>query len=263
MKVFSFRNIRIVILLLILAASAIYTKEQRINTMSWYKPIEVTIFPINGDGSIETDQYIEQLDLKYFQDIDTFFARNAKQYQLITSQPITTSLGSVIASHPPVPPSQNSSILNVMLWSLKLRYWAYQNTPDNKSNTDRIRLYVLYHQRQDNHALAHSLGLQKGLIGIINVFADPEQNKQNSIVMAHEILHTVGASDKYDSANQPIYPAGYAKPQQTPLYPQKYAELMAGRIAISSNQASIPKSLKQVIVGKATAKEINWITISP
>lgn len=264
MKVFSFKNLRIVILLLILAASAIYTKEQRLNTTSWYKPIEVSIFPINGDGDIETDSYIQQLNIKDFQDIDAFFARNAEQYQLITPQPINTSLGSTITSHPPVPPTKGSSILSVMLWSLKLRYWAYKNTPDNKSNTNRIRLYVLYHQAQENgHALAHSLGLQKGLIGIINAYATPKQNKQNVIVMAHEILHTVGASDKYDNNNQPIYPIGYAKPQQIPLHPQNLAELMAGRIAISTTQVEAPKSLKQVVVGEVTAREINWITINP
>ncbi|NQY25901.1 MAG: hypothetical protein HRT92_01835 [Piscirickettsiaceae bacterium] len=263
MKVFSFRNVRIIVLLLILAASAIYTKEQRINTTSWYKPIEVTIFPINGDNTIETDDYIQQLTIKNFQDIDSFFARNAEQYQLITSQPIITALGATIHSLPPSPPARNGSILNIMIWSLKLRYWAYKNTPDNKSNTDRIRLYVLYHQRQDNQALEHSLGLQKGLIGIINVFADSRQNKQNTIIMTHEILHTVGASDKYDTNNQPVYPAGYAKPEQIPLHPQKLAELMAGRIALSPSQVEIPKSLKQVVVGDTTAREINWITLKP
>jgi len=162
MKVFSFKNIRIVILLLILAISAIYTKEQRINTTSWYKPIEVTIFPINGDNNIDTEQYIQQLSIKDFQDIDSFFIRNAEKYQLIVSEPINTTLGSTIFSHPPMAPEKDSSILSVIFWSLKLRYWAYKNTPDNKSNTNRIRLYVLYHQIQENgQAIAHSLGLQK------------------------------------------------------------------------------------------------------
>lgn len=98
---------------------------------------------------------------------------------------------------------------------MKLRYWAYQNTPDSKSNSDRIRLFVLYHQGQKDQALEHSLGLQKGLIGIIHAFASRKQNKQNAIVMAHEILHAVGASDKYDYRNnQPIYPQGYAQPNK-------------------------------------------------
>lgn len=259
MKVFSFRNIRVVILLSVLAIAAIYTQEQRLNTTSWFKPIEVTIFPINGDNTQKTENYIEQLSLSDFQDIDDFFNRGAKQYHLIVEQPVLTTLSSSIKDKPPAPPENRNSIFDVMMWSLNLRYWAWKNTPDNKSNTDRIRLYVLYHQTQDNQPLDHSLGLQKGLIGVIHAFADTRQNPQNAIIMSHEILHTVGASDKYGYNNQPIYPEGYAKPEQKPLYPQRNAEIMAGRTPLSKIESKIPKSLRYVLVGKTTAEEINWL----
>ena len=79
--------------------------------------------------------------------------------------------------------------------------------------------------------------------------------------MAHEILHTVGASDKYNYEDvQPIYPNGYAKPDQKPLFPQRYAEIMAGRIPFNMTQARMPKDLRFCLVGEQTAKEINWIT---
>ena len=261
MKIITFKNIRIIILLSLLAMAAIYTQDQRRNTTSWYQPIEVTIFPINGDGNPKTEHYIQGLSAKNFQDIDHFFVREAKKYDLIVSAPISTKLGDTIDSHPPAPPADRNSILSVMLWSMKLRYWAYMNTPDDKSNTHRIRLYVLYHQGSDSQALEHSLGLAKGLIGIIHAYAKPEQNAQNALVMAHEIFHTVGATDKYDyQNNQPIYPIGYAKPTQIPVLPQRYAEIMAGRIPISRSESTIPKDLRFCIVGETTAEEINWIT---
>ncbi|OUR64392.1 hypothetical protein A9Q79_08175 [Methylophaga sp. 42_25_T18] len=259
MKVFSYRNIRVLILLSVLAIAAIYTQDQHINTTSWFKPIDVVIFPINGDGSIKTAKYIQQLSQKDFQDIDDFFHRGAKLYRLIVEQPIRTQLGLGIEVLPPAPPQNRNAIFDVILWSLKLRYWAYQHTPDNIANNDRIRLYVIYHQAQQGQVLAHSLGLQKGLIGIIHAFADRDQNSQNNVVMAHEVLHTVGASDKYDRYNHPVYPDGYAKPEQKPLYPQRYAEIMAGRIALSKQQTKIPTHLKFTIVGEKTAEEINWI----
>lgn len=161
-----------------------------------------------------------------------------------------------LTHHPP--PEDRTSILSNIFWSLKLRYWAYKNTPDDLSNTDRIRLYVIYHQPGEQ-ALAHSLGLQKGLIGVIHAFADRRQNAQNNIVIAHEIFHTVGASDKYDPFNHPVYPIGYGQPDKSPLHPQKYAEIMAGRIALSDQKSVMPNSLKHVKVGEATAREINWI----
>lgn len=259
MKVFTFKNIRIVILLGLLAYAAIYTKEQKLNSRSWYKPVYVTIFPINGDNSIETDRYISQLSTADFKDIDTFFSQNAEKYQLIATQPIITTLGQAITALPPTPPADRSATLQVIIWSMKLRYWAYQNTPDSLSNKNRIRLYVLYHQGKQDQALEHSLGLQKGLIGIVHAYADPKQNAQNAIVMTHELLHTVGATDKYDRFNLPVYPDGYAAPDKSPLYPQHRAEIMAGRTAISEHDAKMPNTLKQVTVGEKTATEINWI----
>lgn len=260
MKVFSFRNIRVLILLFILAIAAIYTQDQRLNTTSWFNPIDVVIYPINGDGQQQTTQYIQNLSSNDFQDIDDFFNRGAKRYHLIAEQPVVTALGNTIDSMPPNPPLDRNATFQVIVWSLKLRYWAYQNSPDDKSNNNRIRLYVIYHQASEGQALAHSLGLQKGLIGIIHAYADTKQTAQNSVVMAHEILHTVGASDKYDSNNQPIYPWGYAKPEQKPLFPQRYAEIMAGRIPLDEYSSKIPKNLKFTLVGKTTAKEINWMT---
>ena len=55
-------------------------------------------------------------------------------------------------------------------------------------------------------------------------------NGANDMVMAHELLHTLGATDKYDPASDaPRFPEGYGDPRQVPLYPQQFAELMAGR----------------------------------
>ena len=261
MKVITFKNVRIVILLSLLALAAIYTQDQRLNTTSWYQPIEVTIFPINGDGNAKTEQYIQQLSTENFQGIDQFFIREAKRYHLIVDKPVFSILGETINRQPPTPPKDRSAILKIMIWSMQLRYWAYVNTPDDKSNKNRIRLYVLYHQGSENQALQHSLGLQKGLIGIIHAYADKAHNSQNVLVMTHEIFHTVGASDKYYyENNQPIYPLGYAYPEQKPLYPQRFAEIMAGRIPLSQTESSMPKDLRFCRVGESTAKEINWIS---
>jgi hypothetical protein len=261
MKVITFKNIRIAILLSLLALAAIYTQDQRINTTSWYQPIEVTVFPINGDSNAKTERYIQQLSTENFQDIDAFFIREAKRYNLIVDKPVISTLGPTIYKLPPAPPTDRNAILKIMLWSLQLRVWAYINTPDDKSNKNRIRLYVLYHQGSDNQALQHSLGLKKGLIGIIHAYADQAHNSQNALVMTHEIFHTIGASDKYDyQNNQPMYPLGYAHPEQKPLYPQRFAEIMAGRIPVAKSKSSMPKDLRFCLVGEATAKEINWIS---
>jgi hypothetical protein len=53
-----------------------------------------------------------------------------------------------------------------------------------------------------------------------------------------------------------VYPAGYGEPLREPLWPQRHAEIMGGRIAVSEREAMIPKSLRYVVIGPDTASEI-------
>jgi len=102
--------------------------------------------------------------------------------------------------------------------------------------------------------------LQKGLLGVVNTFASTQMEGENSVVIAHELLHTFGAADKYDLAtNQPLFPDGYADPRADPLFPQSKAEIMAGRIPLSAARAETPQDLKQTLIGARTAREINWL----
>jgi len=76
------------------------------------------------------------------------------------------------------------------------------------------------------------------------------------VVIAHELLHTLGATDKYDPDGQPLYPIGFADFIAEPCYPQSMAEIMAGRIPLSPGKAEIPKNLAETVIGYATAAEI-------
>jgi hypothetical protein len=106
-------------------------------------------------------------------------------------------------------------------------------------------------------ALEHSLGLQKGLIGVVHAFADPRQAQQNNIVIAHELLHTLGATDKYDAEGKPLYPQGYADADLPQLMPRHAAEIMAGRYVNTAGRLVMAESLEQCEIGAQTAHEIN------
>jgi hypothetical protein len=118
---------------------------------------------------------------------------------------------------------------------------------------------VLYHDPALTPTVPHSLGLTKGLIGVVYAFADAEMTGENNVVIAHELLHTVGATDKYNLVDDaPRFPDGFGDPGQIPLYPQKSAELMAGRRMLASDRWEQVSSLDAVVVGAATALEIRW-----
>jgi len=258
MRIFTFKNLRILILMVILGAVLLYTQDQRLVTQGWYKPLEVVIFPINADASNSVDQYIDDLSDKNFISIDKFIKRESEKYDVVSSRPTSTTLGDRVSTLPPKPPGADSNPFAIAFWSMKLRWWAMQNTPDDKSNKHRVRIFVLYHDDKPNLRLEHSLGIQKGLLGIVHAFASDEQAKQNNIVIAHELLHTVGASDKYDASGNPVSPDGLGEPNLSPLYPQKRAEIMAGTIASSSTKSKMASSLKSCVVGEKTAQEIGW-----
>jgi hypothetical protein len=101
--------------------------------------------------------------------------------------------------------------------------------------------------------------MQKGLIGVVHAFALRPMAGSNSIVITHELLHTLGATDKYDpGTGAPLFPIGFADPDRKPLYPQDEAEIMAGRRAVSAQDVEMPEALRDVVVGPATALEIRW-----
>ena len=79
-------------------------------------------------------------------------------------------------------------------------------------------------------------------------------------MLVHELLHTLGATDKYAlDTGQPLAPMGLGDPDLDPRYPQEVGEIMAGRIASSAHEAEIAEGLDQMVVGPATAREIGWL----
>jgi hypothetical protein len=253
-----FRTLRILILLAILVLVAASTWLTRLRTTSWEFPLRVAIFPINADASEATNRYIRELKPEVFDPIAEFMRREAARYGLALRTPVEMFLAPQINRVPPPPPFGGNALRNI-LWSLQIRYWAWVNAAFDGPKP-HVRMFVLYHDPERVTRVGHSLGLQKGLIGVVNAFASQAQAAQNDVVIAHELLHTLGATDKYDpQTDRPLFPDGYAEPEQRPLLPQKYGEIMAGRVPITEERAEMPDSVEQVLIGVKTAREINWL----
>ena len=253
-----FKAIRIFILLFIFTAIALGTWRAKTQSVEWKYALPVNIYLINGDDTPVSADYLRTLTVEMFKPIETFMRDEAARYGRTDYASIEIRLGGVIDIRPPVPP-HNGSALEVIAWSLKMRWWAYRNT-DTVGPGSQVKMFLLYFDPKLNKRLAHSTGLQKGLIGRVNVFAASSMAKQNNVVIVHEFLHTLGATDKYDPAtNQPLFPDGYADPDLNPLLPQRFAEIMAGRTPLSKTEAETPAALEDALIGNKTAREINWL----
>lgn len=252
-----FKFLRIAILLVILATVAQEAWLSRSRAVEWNDPLRVAIYPINGDGSEATAAYLRTLSTDGFRSIERFFDDEAKRHGMAIHQPVDVTLAPVLDARPPQPP-RNGSVVENVLWSLRMRYWAWRNdaVPGAKP---QVRLFVQYFDPATHPALPHSVGVARGLTGLINVYSSRTQAGSNAAIITHELLHTLGATDKYDPAdNLPRYPEGYAEPELSPRYPQAFAEIMGGRIPVSETEATIPEHLDQTLIGAATAAEIGW-----
>jgi hypothetical protein len=251
-----FKRLRILFLLLVLLMVSLVTWQDRYRSTRWREPLFVAVYPIAADDSPVTRAYLEALDAEGFESIDEFFMREARRYHLRIEEPVKTRLRSELKERPPR--RTDGGILATAFWSLRLRYWAWR-VSGNAREPEDIRMFVLFHDSTLTPVVPHSLGLTKGLIGVVYAFASPAMSGANDVVIAHELLHTLGASDKYNPVTDaPRFPDGYGDPQQIPMYPQLTAEVMAGRRMLSATHWEQAQSLDETVIGPSTALEIRW-----
>jgi len=250
------KHLRILILLVILLFVAMNELANRYWSTNWDVPLRVDLYSVNGDARTPTERYIDGLTTGHFEPIQAFINNEARRYG-ISIDAVEVEYRGRLQSPPPQPPSGQSFLQNIW-WSLRFRAWAMRHSWGSDSAAGDIELFISYYDTSTTKSLRHSVGLQGGLIGIINAFADKSYAGSNRVVIAHELMHTLGAVDKYDAANMPLYPVGYAEPDRRPLLPQRMAELMGGRIPLAAGQAKVPRSLREVLIGPHTAAEINW-----
>ena len=216
-----FKAIRIFLLLVILATVVQQTLLEKAD-LEWKNNFYVAVYPVNADGSAEVTSYIKSLTRNDFEPMAEYFAEEGVRYNLGMRRPVEVQMGDIVSEIPPAPPNDRS-ILSTMVWSLKFRLFAFNNSPKVNVKPD-IKLYLLYHNPATSRVLSHSTALNKGRIGRVNLFGDNAYSKQNLVILAHELLHTLSASDKYDLANTlPVFPDGFAEPNKSPRYPQDFA----------------------------------------
>lgn len=256
------KKIRIFILLIVLGTVLQQTFLDKAD-LDWKDNFYVAVYPINADADelsadAEVNAYIKTLARHDFEPVAEYFAAESARYGVHLRRPVEIQLGDVVTEIPSAPPT-TASILDTIIWSLKFRFFAWQNSPKVNVKPD-IKLYLLYYNPKTNPVLSHSTALSKGRIGRVNLFGDAKYADKNLVVLAHELLHTLSATDKYNLEDSlPIFPDGFAEPDKQPLYPQDLAELMGGRIPINESKAEMPKNLSFTIIGNKTAQEIGWL----
>jgi hypothetical protein len=252
------RRIRIALLLTVLVIAAGVTWLDRQRTTGWRHTVWVGAFAFNADGSDAGTAYLGALRDADLVPIAAFIAREARRHGVTLDEPVRIAWYPAPASPPPQL-ADGAGIGARIAWSLELRLYRWRAVHAIARARPQVVLFMLYHDPALAPALPESHGLQRGLVGQVQLYAARAQAAQNDVVTAHELLHTFGATDKYSAADgAPLYPQGYAEPALQPRWPQRYAEIMAGRVAVAPGRQRMPDSLDEVLVGDATAREIGW-----
>ena len=252
-----FGTLRIAILLAVLALVSLGAWLDKARSTDWDTTLRVTVYPLAADPA--TQQYVAGLVAEDFDATEAFFAEEARRHGVALEEPVRIRLSRAASGLPPALPADPGPF-DVALWSLKVRWWAWRVNAGDPLPTPDVQVFALYHSSDGAAAVPDSLGLSKGLIAVTYLYAGHDAEGSNQVVLAHELLHTLGATDKYDLATgQPRVPDGLGDPAQEPLYPQEFAEIMAGRIAVGSRDAEIPPGLARAVVGTRTAHEIGWL----
>jgi hypothetical protein len=123
------KNLRYLILLLILLFVVINEALNKTRSTSWENPLWVRVYAVNGDGREATDKYIDSLTTDSFKTIEKFVNREAGRYGIRIDaidveyngriDAIDVEYNGRLQSAPPQPPSGQSLLENIW-WSLKL-----------------------------------------------------------------------------------------------------------------------------------------------
>lgn len=127
-----------------------------------------------------------------------------------------------------------------------------------------VRIYLILEPAGSPGAagatFAEGSGAVGGEVGFVRAAASADDAVLALTAVGHELLHCLGATDKYDAAGHAVLPGGLAEPALSPSYPQRYAEWMVGEVPTGPARGRLPSSLDELRVGAVTAREIGWVT---
>jgi hypothetical protein len=253
----------LILLIVIGVAASIYYQEHR--KLDWDRTYDVALMEVvkvqstTEKPSLSLSAKTRELFVKTLEDwFTTEFARTTenrvKPFRFHMLGPVVT------AQLPPALPTKDDST-----WVQYKQGTAFINffnqllakTEINGENYD-IKLYLYLYPADENlgYDRQHSVGTTRGRFGVVFLPIGKQTGGYTMCAIAHEVLHTVGAIDKYDENHISIYPEGYFQPESR--YPQQYGEIMSMAIPLAPNKERDIDDLSNARIGVKTIAEIGW-----
>lgn len=258
-----FYRVRVTLLLTVLAAVSLwacYDVRDRRARNRWESPLRVGLILLQrGEVDPRAMRSLVERAEVLEEHLGFEFARYrpALGVQALEIQ----AFGAAKVSEPP-PSEPGSALWERLLHAYRL--FRYTNEVDRiaKVPTRELdsRIYLLAEPGNGASDLfVEGFSENGGRVGVVRVELDASTVDLALFVAAHELFHTLGASDKYDESGRTRFPEGLPDPDRVPLFPQPAAEIMARNRVISAHEERAPASLRELRVGSLTAREIGWL----
>jgi len=214
--------------------------------------------------NFQKDTGREYVDLRNhtLPDITGWFQREYERYGGTLSQAVTLDIYGPfnLMEPPPEPPAPDQSFFDRFLqWQKFKRYFKNFNEQHNINSDDYDGVIYVQFVEGRFDEFTESWASREANIALVNVFLNRDMVEQDIMIVLHEFFHLLNAKDHYDQRGLPKVPEGLADPFQEPLYPQDYADVMAGRVAVSESEAREIIGLSELRTNVYTAHEVGWI----
>jgi hypothetical protein len=257
-----FYRVRVGVLLSILAGVAAYAAldhARRSARREWRRPLQVALVllsegPLDSTALALLRQRISPLEAA----LETEFARHGGTFRPIRFHVFGP------ATEPRAPPQAPSEASLFDTFRLSLALGAFARASDRALGVDASgfdgRIYARLRAPESiRQALVEGLGEDGGRIAVTSIELSEDSVDFGLFVVAHELFHLLGASDRYGPDGDALLPEGLGEPELQPLYPQRSVEIMARGRVLAPGEEVPPADLGELRVGEITAREIGWL----
>jgi hypothetical protein len=256
-----FFRARVAFLLVVLAVVLLWAwrdVRSRRERNSWERPLSAALVlvrrgPIGSEASAAFSERIAELDSRMTDEYKRYRPGTMHPFNFVFVGPID------IAEDPPSLSGESWLDAAKHAWAL----WRWSSSVDRAAGVDGSsfdsRIYVVARPPVSvQRELVEGESEEGGRLGTVEVELDASMADFALFVAAHELFHTLGATDKYDAAGRTLMPIGLADPDLRPVLPQRFAEIMARNRPVAPGVEEPPVSLEELAVGPTTALEIGW-----
>ena len=252
--------IRVSLLLAVLVIVSLYAwndARRREARNEWTRTLEIALVVVR-DGSVSAPAVNALASEKTT--LEATLARQLARYRSSPASPFSFVLYGPVDRVVPLPKAPADGFVAAAKYAWELHRFtgdvnARAGVP-SRGFDSRVYLVV---RPPSQLGLVEGMSEHGGRVGIALAELDESTVALTLFVAAHELFHTLGANNRYDAEGRTLFPDGLAEPDKTPLFPQRYAELMARNRPLAADREVPPASLDELWVGTTTAREIGWL----